>query len=278
MLLLQEDLAPGDAGHVEQVVDDVHHMVDLAIDDRDRPASLVPVQSQALEHGDAASYRRQRVAQLVREHGHELVLVAALGAQRALSLRELARGQVVDRDERPGLGPRRRRAGEAHLELAAFVAGHHQVHALALVRLATAREHSLQEVGEGCPVHLVDEQREPTLREAGARDAQHASGLEVDCGDHAFGTEHHVADRGKVEKLGVPLQARFGLLPRRAKLLVLDLQLELVHFQLLDDARLEGLLRHTRLALRDPQLGASAQLGAGPARWLLHASLPLATG
>jgi hypothetical protein len=45
VLALQMHLAAGDAGDVEQVLDQAGHMADLAIDDRLRPASLAPEQA-----------------------------------------------------------------------------------------------------------------------------------------------------------------------------------------------------------------------------------------
>ena len=71
-LLVQLDLAGGDARDVEQVVDQAREVPHLALDDvpLGRAGGAFAPRHQ-LERGDD---RRQRVAQLVAEHGEELVL------------------------------------------------------------------------------------------------------------------------------------------------------------------------------------------------------------
>ena len=73
-LAAQRDLAAGDARHVEQVVDEAGHLAHLALDHVARPARVGVArvaQAQDLERvGDG----RERVAQLVRQRGQELVL------------------------------------------------------------------------------------------------------------------------------------------------------------------------------------------------------------
>ena len=98
-LAAQLDLARGDARDVEQIVDHAREVRDLALDDAPlaRIGRLVAPRHD-LERGDD---RRERVAQLVAEHGEELVLGAVrdLGlAQRVPRLAEQA--HVVERERR----------------------------------------------------------------------------------------------------------------------------------------------------------------------------------
>ncbi len=72
-LLLDLDLAAGDAGDVEEVVDQPGQVADLALDHR-------ALARRALAHLDqleGGEDRGQGVPQLVAEHGEELVLAAA---------------------------------------------------------------------------------------------------------------------------------------------------------------------------------------------------------
>ena len=81
----QRELAGGDARDVEQVVDQAHHLrAPGAPSSRarlPRPARRSPASLQDLER---VAHRRERVAQLVRERGEELVLAPVGGAQRLL--------------------------------------------------------------------------------------------------------------------------------------------------------------------------------------------------
>ena len=70
---LQPDAAARDARHVQQVVDQPRHVLDLAFDDR---ALALGAGALALHHVQRADDGRQRVAQLVPQHGQELVLGA----------------------------------------------------------------------------------------------------------------------------------------------------------------------------------------------------------
>ena len=68
------DLAARDARDVEQVVDQARQVPHLALDDRALAfAGVDAAQAHQLQRGQD---RRQRVAQLVAEHGQELVLGA----------------------------------------------------------------------------------------------------------------------------------------------------------------------------------------------------------
>ena len=70
----ERDLALVDARHVEQVVDEPRQLVDLALGDVHGPGQLGLVRRDLADHLDRVADRRQRVAQLVREHREELVL------------------------------------------------------------------------------------------------------------------------------------------------------------------------------------------------------------
>ncbi len=99
---LQPELAGGDAGHLQEVADEPRELRDLPFDDRARllldqvlVALLQTHQLQGIED------RRQRIAQLVREHGQELVLAAVeVGHGDALlpglPLEPAAHGDVAD--------------------------------------------------------------------------------------------------------------------------------------------------------------------------------------
>ena len=73
-LLLQANLVARDAGHVEQVVDQVRQLRGLALDHPEGAAGLVPTGSGTVEDVEAVLDGRQRVAQLVREHRQEFIL------------------------------------------------------------------------------------------------------------------------------------------------------------------------------------------------------------
>ena len=105
-LLAELDLAPRDAGDVQQVVDQPGQVPDLPLDDLLGPFELL-LRLQLAEELDGVADRRQRVPQLVGEHRQELVL-AAVGLQ-PLGLDELLRGDVAADLRGPDdRGPRRR--------------------------------------------------------------------------------------------------------------------------------------------------------------------------
>ena len=82
LLADQRDLALGGAGHVDQLFDQAAEPADLALEDlaqadQDRVAAL-----ERAQHARGVGDRRQRVAQLVREHRQELALAPLGQAQR----------------------------------------------------------------------------------------------------------------------------------------------------------------------------------------------------
>ena len=80
---LQLDAALRDPGHVQQVVEQSTKMHGLPLDDADeRPLTLVLYESRQQLRG--VGDRRDRIAQLVREHGEKLVLAAIGVFQRRL--------------------------------------------------------------------------------------------------------------------------------------------------------------------------------------------------
>ena len=114
---LERDLAARDARHLEQVVDQSHQVLDLALDDGALlEQDVAGAQLHQLQRGRD---RRQRVAQLVPEHGQEFVLGAAgrlrldrLGLERLLRQHRL--GDVLrDADDAVDACRPRRAAGGA---------------------------------------------------------------------------------------------------------------------------------------------------------------------
>ena len=69
--LAQLDLAAADARDVEQLVDDPHHVAGLTLDDGQLALGGAAI---PLHHLEGSHHRRERIAQLVPEHGEELVL------------------------------------------------------------------------------------------------------------------------------------------------------------------------------------------------------------
>ena len=102
-LALQPDLAPRDARDVQQVVDESGHLLRLPVDHLTCTRRLLSGRRSPLEDVHAVPDRRERVPQLVREHGEEVVLApvgvdeSGIGrAQRLLSLLPLqGRGDLV---------------------------------------------------------------------------------------------------------------------------------------------------------------------------------------
>ena len=94
-LALQRDLAARDARDVEQVVDQPRQLVDLALDDVARARALLVGQLLEPHQLHRVADRRQRVAQLVRQHGQELVLAAVGLAELLLALAQ-ARGRGLE--------------------------------------------------------------------------------------------------------------------------------------------------------------------------------------
>ena len=74
-LLVQFDLAPRDAGHVQQVVDQPGFQFHVAADHLQRLAGARrPARGSSWSIDDGRQHRRQRRAQLVAEHRQEVVL------------------------------------------------------------------------------------------------------------------------------------------------------------------------------------------------------------
>ena len=73
-LLLQPDLAPGDARDLQQVVDELRHLPHLVVDHVAGPAERGVVRAALLHDLDGVADRGQGIAELVAEHRQELVL------------------------------------------------------------------------------------------------------------------------------------------------------------------------------------------------------------
>ena len=80
-LSTQLDMAAGDAGDVEQVVDQARHMIDAALDRVARCDRFPLPTADHVEDMDSIAQRRQRIAQLVREGRQKLVLPPIGGRQ-----------------------------------------------------------------------------------------------------------------------------------------------------------------------------------------------------
>ena len=123
--LAQLDLAAADAGHVEQVVDQPHHLPQLPLHHVARLRQHRRVRRRRASRSDLERVAdgRERVAQLVRERRQELVL-AAVGLEqrllRALELRDVVRAADVA-DERP-VGGHARHAGRVQPAVLAVAA------------------------------------------------------------------------------------------------------------------------------------------------------------
>ena len=83
----------------------------------------------------------------------------------------------------------------------------------------------------------IDERCEGPAPQLPAGHPDHARELEVPLQNGAGLVEHDVADRGEVEELRVTLEALFDLVPSAAQLVVLHLELDLVHVELVNEVR-----------------------------------------
>ena len=72
VLFLELDLPPGDAGDVEKVIDKADEVTDLPLDDR--PLAFGGIDAAQLHELQRRQDGRERIAQLVAQHGDELVL------------------------------------------------------------------------------------------------------------------------------------------------------------------------------------------------------------
>ncbi len=75
-LTLQFDSALGDPGHVEQIIDEAGQMGYLALDDFNAEPCTRLVVGHGRKQSAGVLYRRQRIAQLVREHRQEFIFLA----------------------------------------------------------------------------------------------------------------------------------------------------------------------------------------------------------
>src|SRR5579862_6388343 len=67
------DLASGDARYIQQIIQQPRHVADLPLDDVGGPFALARV-GDVLEHITRVADRRERIAQLMREHREKFVL------------------------------------------------------------------------------------------------------------------------------------------------------------------------------------------------------------
>ena len=95
----QRQLAPGQPRDVEQVVEQPRHLLGLPADDAVAPGDLGIARLEMAQHVDGVADRRQRIAQLVRQGGDEVVLLLVGDAQDLLGL--LALADVHDDAEGP---------------------------------------------------------------------------------------------------------------------------------------------------------------------------------
>ncbi len=87
-----------EAGHIEQAIEQLGHVIDLARQDLADPRDpRVGIGQRAQQRGGIED-RRQRVAQLVAEHGDEGVLLPAFALELSLVLALL--GHVATGDEK----------------------------------------------------------------------------------------------------------------------------------------------------------------------------------
>ena len=96
-LAAQIDVAARDARDVQQVVDQPREVLHLPLDHVARPGELRIGQRAPAHDLDRVADRRERIAQLVREHGEELVLVPVGFLQRRFDARALAPSRSAGR-------------------------------------------------------------------------------------------------------------------------------------------------------------------------------------
>ena len=96
-----------------------------------------------------------------------------------------------------------------------------------------AAEHLREKMAESFPVALRHQQAETRADQVAARHAQELGPGEVQLADGAVLGEGEIARRRKIIKFRELVQGQRGFRRRRAQFLILHLQLDLVHFQLL---------------------------------------------
>ena len=164
--LSQLHLSASDAGHVEQIVDQPHDVLDLALDDA---ALAVGADDAAQIHQlQRREDRRQRIAQLVPEHRQEFVLRAVRRFRLTPRLGELGHFEAHDRDPRDAAVFGERLVDEVEERLLGFRAAaiEHDPHGSADIRLAR-REHVVEQLVESLPAELRQRRRESVCRRPG---------------------------------------------------------------------------------------------------------------
>ncbi len=94
VVLLELELSARDARNVEQVIEQQRHALHLARDDFAAPFALPLVRGVRIEDAHGVADGRERIAQLVRQRGQELVLAAVGLEQRTLGVLEPADVEV----------------------------------------------------------------------------------------------------------------------------------------------------------------------------------------
>ena len=84
---VEHDLARGHPAHVEQIIDQPREVLNLTADHRAGALGGLVGVAHDVEHVHGARDRAERIAQLVPEHGQELILRAVRGAERCFSAR-----------------------------------------------------------------------------------------------------------------------------------------------------------------------------------------------
>ena len=193
---LEDDLAGHHAPDVEQVVHQPREVLGLPGDDLGGPRTAQVVDAQALQHGHRAADGAQRIAQLMAEHGQELVLRAVRALRRRarghqLGLVRLALGDVdADADARA--------VGESHvgprgLHDAAALRRHLEIEPARLRRLHVPAHHGAV-LGIGVAGgHEVD------ALGLGGRPARHALEFAVEPQHARVGGEHRDHGRDRVD-------------------------------------------------------------------------------
>ena len=185
----------------------------------------------------------ERIAQLVREDREEAVLVPGLLAERFL--RALAPCDVLDGDECHG-PPDGGRCKE--YVVLGPVAAERDVARGARWIAIPAVDHPVDEIKHQGALVFGDELEEPPADEVHALDAEEASAREVRVADRAIALDRQVADGGEIEELRVALKPDLDLEPRLLQLLVLHLELDVLHLQLVEQAPEMGVEAVRRVA------------------------------
>jgi hypothetical protein len=138
--------------------------------------------------------------------------------------------------------------------------------------IGSGRKYPRQELAQGVPVGFRHEHAEPPAHQPGALQAQKTGAGQVDQADGAVGGEGEIAHGREVEKVGVAIQSVLNGRLGRAKLLILQLQFNLMNFQLvLEPAQIGlGLRRRAGRVRLELSLGALSQGGGLLVRFRFH--------